>query len=76
MASKMIIDSLELLDEELLSLTAACKYFPGNRSRPALERYVRKEVRGGIVLETVLICGKRYTSREAIPFPVGNSVGF
>jgi hypothetical protein len=65
MASRIILDSPELLEEDLLSLTAACKEFPEKRSRPALERYVRKGVRG-IVLETVYFCGKRYTSRQAI----------
>ena len=65
MASRMIFDSPALLDETLLSLTAACKEFPGRCSRPSLERWARKGNRGA-TLETILLCGRRYTSREAI----------
>jgi hypothetical protein len=65
MASKVIFDSLRLLDEELVSLTAACKRFPVPSSRPAVERWTRKGSRG-VILETILICGRRYTSVEAI----------
>ena len=65
MASKMIRDSPALLDETLLPLSKACKRFPGKRTRSTLERHARKGVRG-VVLETILICGRRYTSEEAI----------
>jgi len=65
MASKTIFDSPELLEESLLSLTAACKVFPVKCSRPALERWIRRGSRG-VVLESILICGKRFTSREAV----------
>ena len=65
MASKLIRDSPALLDETLLSLVEACAHFPVKSSRATLERWIRKGCRG-IVLETVLICGKRYTSKEAI----------
>lgn len=65
MGSKTIFDSPDLLDESLVSLTAACKCFPVKCSRPAIERWIRKGSRG-TVLETVLICGRRHTSKEAI----------
>jgi hypothetical protein len=65
MASKIIFDTPGLLDESLLSLAAACKEFPMKCSRSTLERWVRRGSRGTI-LETVLIGGKRYTSRESI----------
>ena len=64
--SKTIFDSPALLDETLVSLTEACNYFPGKkRSRSTAERYARKG-NGEVVLETIFICGKRYTSKEAI----------
>ena len=66
MASKIIFDTLELLAEDLVSLTESCKEFPGEkRSRSTVERYARKGNRGAI-LETILLGGRRYTSREAI----------
>jgi len=65
MASKIIFDHPNLLDETLLSLPAACKHFPVPPSRSAVERWIRKG-RDGVVLETVLICGRRYTTKEAI----------
>ena len=65
MASKMILDSPRLLEESLLSLAEACRYFPGGCSRPALERWMRRGSRN-VVLESVLLCGKRKTSKEAI----------
>ena len=65
MASKTIIDTPELLNETLVTLRQACREFPIPISRPASERYVRHGSRG-VILESILICGKRYTSREAI----------
>jgi len=65
MASKMILDSERLLEESLISLTAACDYFPVKCSRAAIERWARKGSRG-VVLETILVCGRRKTSRQAI----------
>lgn len=65
MVSKIILDSPRLLEESLLSITKACKMFPVPCSRAALERWIRRGSRGA-VLESVLICGKRYTSKEAI----------
>ena len=65
MGSKVILDSPEILGETLISLTEACRYFPVPCSRPAVERWMRRGSRGA-VLESALICGKRYTSVEAI----------
>jgi len=65
MASKMIRDSPELLDETLLSAAKACKYPLLQCSRASLERWLRRGCQG-IVLESIRICGKRYTSEEAI----------
>lgn len=65
MASKIILDSPVILEETLVSLLEACHCFPVRCSRPAIERWIRCGSRGA-VLESVLICGKRYTSKEAI----------
>lgn len=65
MGSKMILDSPALLEETLVTLTEACRCFPVCCSRSAVERWIRRGGRGA-VLESVLICGKRYTSKEAI----------
>lgn len=65
MPSKAILDSPKLLGEKLISLTEACHCFPVRCSRPAIERWVRRGSRG-VVLESVLVCGRRMTSREAI----------
>lgn len=73
MASRTILDSPDLLDESLVSLTAACKSFPVKCSRAAIERWARKGARG-TVLETVLVCGRRYTSMEAIDRFVRNQL--
>ena len=65
MASKTIFDSPALLEETLVPLTAACKYFPVKCSRTSIERWARKGSREA-TLETILLAGRRYTSREAI----------
>jgi len=65
MGSKIILDSERLLEETLISLTEACRCFPGGCSRPALERWMRKGSRGK-VLESILVCGRRKTSKEAV----------
>jgi len=66
MGSKIILDAERLLEETLITLSEACSEFPGDGcSRPALERWMRKGIRGEI-LESVLVCGRRYTSREAV----------
>ena len=73
MASKCVMDFPGLLDETLLTLTAACKHFPVRCGRASVERWIRSGSRGTI-LESVLICGKRYTSREAIDRFVRNQL--
>ena len=73
MVSKIIMDSPELLGETLVSLTEACKCFPIACSRSALERWIRKGIRG-IVLESLFLCGKRFTSKEAIDRFVRNQL--
>lgn len=65
MGSRVILDEPALLEESLVSLVEACKCFPVKCSRPAIERWLRRGSRGAI-LESILICGKRYTSQEAI----------
>lgn len=65
MASKVILDSPALLEETLVTLTEACRCFPVRCSRSAVERWIRRGGRGA-VLESVMLCGKRYTSKEAI----------
>lgn len=59
-AAKMIGEN-----EELISLTAAAKTLPGRPSVVTLWRWRNRGVRG-VKLETVLIGGRRYTSREAL----------
>jgi len=53
------------IDDELLSLPAAAKLLPGRPHAATLYRWTRRGVRG-VRLETVLIAGRRYTSREAL----------
>lgn len=65
MTSKVIYDSPALLEETLVTLTEACRCFPVRCSRSTVERWIRRGGRGA-ALESVLICGKRYTSKEAI----------
>jgi hypothetical protein len=52
-------------DEKLVSFADAAKLLPG---RPHISTWQRWRLRGvrGIRLETVLIGGRRYTSREAL----------
>jgi hypothetical protein len=65
MGSKQIFDYLAILDETLVELAQAPKYYPVKIHRASLERYVRKGKRG-VRLETALLGNKRYTSVEAI----------
>ena len=55
----------ELQDETLVSLAEACNRFPVPVSRPTVERLWRHGQRG-VVLETIFLIGRRYTSLEAI----------
>ena len=65
MVSKIILDSPKILEESLVNLTEATKCFPFKVSRASLERWVRRGSRG-VRLETAYVCGKRFTSLEAI----------
>jgi len=73
MPSKVIFDSPALLDESLVSVADACELFPVPCSRQVLERYIRQGSRG-VVLESILLCGRRWTSREAIDRFVRNQL--
>lgn len=55
----------ELIDETLVSLSEACKHFPVPVSRPSVERLWRRGQRG-VVLRTIFLVGRRYTSIEEI----------
>ena len=72
MTSRTIFDTPDLLDETLVALNVACKCFPVACSRSALERWIRRN--RDIALESVLVCGKRYTSKEAIDRFVRNQL--
>ena len=53
------------LDEELLSPAEAARLIPKRRVPSTIWRWYRHGVRG-VQLETVVIGGRRYTSREAL----------
>jgi hypothetical protein len=73
MASKFILDTPVILEENMIPLMEACQHFPVLCSRAAIERWARQGSRG-VVLETVLVCGRRYTSTEAIDRFVRNQL--
>ena len=56
---------LRVEKETLLTVRQAGNEFPGRPSTQTIWRWMHKGVRG-VVLESVLIGGHRYTSREAI----------
>ncbi len=56
---------IELHSESLLSLPAAAKALPGRPHLASLYRWFQRGVRG-VKLETILVGGKRFTSREAL----------
>lgn len=59
--------------ERLLLLTDAAKVIPGRPSVPTLWRWRMRGVRG-VRLETCVVGGRRYTSREALSrFIVGTT---
>lgn len=53
------------LQESLLTLKEAAKSLPGKPGYPTLWRWSQKGCRG-VRLETILVGGIRYTSREAL----------
>jgi hypothetical protein len=60
-----IFGNLALLDETLVTLEEARKYFPVKVSKPTLERYLRQGKRG-VRLESILLVNQRFTTVEAI----------
>ena len=56
---------IDMHSEEMLSITAAAKSLPGRPHVSTLWRWINRGCRG-IKLETLLIGGVRYTSREAL----------
>jgi hypothetical protein len=59
-------NSSDLPSEKLLTITEATKRFPGRRpSTATIWRWLKAGCRG-VVLESILIGGRRYTSTEAI----------
>ena len=56
---------VDIQSEEILSLSQAARSLPG---RPHLSTIHRWRLRGirGVKLETILVGGRRYTSREAL----------
>ena len=65
MGSKCILDTPELLGESLIPISAAGEEMPMENSRATRERWMREGIRG-VVLESILLGGKRFTSKEAI----------
>jgi len=63
--SQTICESVALLEEKLISMKEACESFPVPVSRSSIEKMIRRGTRG-VRLETIFLCNKRYTSREAI----------
>jgi hypothetical protein len=57
--------SIDISSETLLSLSDAAKTLPGRPSICSLHRWRLRGVRN-VKLETCLIGGRRYTSREAV----------
>lgn len=56
---------LDMLEENLLNLSQAARIFPGGPHKSTVHRYVTHGIHG-VRLETVLVGGKRLTSKEAI----------
>jgi Protein of unknown function (DUF1580) len=54
---------VDIDNEQLIPFSKATHLLPGNPSYPTLHRYVFKG-RHGVKLESVIICGRRYTSRR------------
>ena len=62
---QILTENPQLLEENLIPMSTAGKHFPAGVQRSTVERWVRKGV-SGVMLETVRIGGKRFTSIEAI----------
>ena len=57
--------SVDISRESLLTLNQAAEYLPGRPNVSTLHRWRLHGIRG-VKLETCLIGGRRYTSREAV----------
>lgn len=57
--------SIDISSETLLSLTDAAKTLPGRPHISSIFRWVARGVRG-VKLESVLVGGRRFVSREAL----------
>ena len=64
-ASNQVREYVELVRETLVSISEAIHRFPVKTSRPSVERYIRRGVRG-IRLKTCYLGGRRWTSIEEI----------
>jgi hypothetical protein len=64
-SKKPIYDYPVIFSETIVSMIDAHKYFPVRPARVNLERWMRDGA-GGVILETVKIGNRRYTSVEAI----------
>lgn len=54
-----------MLKEHLLSITVAAREVPGRPHVSTIWRWVNRGVRG-VKLETIMVGGRRFTSREAL----------
>ena len=61
-----MIDVHDVHGESLVPINDASEITPGRPHLATVYRWFTKGVRGGIKLETVLVGGRRFTSREAI----------
>jgi hypothetical protein len=61
-----MIDVHDVHGESLVSIPDSCRIIPGRPHLATVYRWFTKGVRGGIKLETVLVGGRRFTSREAV----------
>jgi hypothetical protein len=58
-------NTVEILNEKLVSLTEARKHFPNRPDKATVWRWYAKGL-NGVSLETVVVGGRRFTSEEAI----------
>ncbi len=61
-----MIDVHDVHGESLISIVEATRLIPGRPHLATVYRWFNKGVRGGIKLETALVGGRRFTSREAV----------
>ncbi len=57
---------IDLASESLIGIKEAAKLIPGHPDLSTIYRWFQTGVRGGIKLETALVGGRRFTSREAV----------